>query len=514
MFESLSTPSDHFPIDLTPPDQTNQAQPFVTHDSQAIPVPLQELPLAEWMMDTDAFLDEIVSAPTDCAEDFAAQAIYDFEPVHNALTQEMQSAIHSVNTLPRFQPLPTYLLDPLPLATGQAILQQTKPFLDIAPFHTALNELQTSSIVAASRIVSEVAAVQRSTTTLAMSHLTTAWTEPLQSASILFASNTGSVFKELLGERITSLTAYLAQDLLHTNAQWNALVPSFSALALPTWNTANLLSLSSFLPDMRWLDSLTNSLNTLLHNDPIWEVLKNVEKRVKHSLFAAFKDVGLCFAPSMSEDLMHRIAEVFASSGKRGVILLVWNYYARNNHKKLREMVEQWQENSVYARLWRVYLEPALRAHMNKDYGLSISTLTPRVEGISSYVVQRNDLRPHVVKNPRRGHLDLGDTKSVILRALNAIGDTRNLDQSHVSMSDWVRIKSAIGYIEDVFCKHLAFEQDYEHISDHERLMNRHGVSHGIQINVITPFNSLRMFLLLDTMYGLLQNYIAKGATI
>jgi hypothetical protein len=90
-------------------------------------------------------------------------------------------------------------------------------------------------------------------------------------------------------------------------------------------------------------------------------------------------------------------------------------------------------------------------------------------------------------------------------------GDKVNVDNDATDLTHWVRLKSALAYVEDVFCEELEFERDYDclHRQDHE--MHRHGLLHGIQTSVMTALNSLRLFLLLDTMYGLFQTYLTRG---
>ena len=140
---------------------------------------------------------------------------------------------------------------------------------------------------------------------------------------------------------------------------------------------------------------------------------------------------------------------------------------------------------------------------------MSIKALAPLIEGISSHVVKKNMLLPS--KKPRRGLLGLGSTEDVIIRTLKIAGDEANLENDTTDIAHWVRVKSALAYVEEIFCKPLDFESDYDRIHLSNRRLNRHGLLHGVQINAFMAQNSLRLFLLLDTMHGLLQGYIANG---
>jgi hypothetical protein len=99
----------------------------------------------------------------------------------------------------------------------------------------------------------------------------------------------------------------------------------------------------------------------------------------------------------------------------------------------------------------------------------------------------------------------------VILRTLSTAGDEVNVDSDTTDLTHWVRVKSVLAYIEDVFCEDLEFERDYDYLHRHDREIHRHGLLHGIQTNAMTALNSLRLFLLLDTMHDLLQTYLTRG---
>ncbi len=325
------------------------------------------------------------------------------------------------------------------------------------------------------------------------------------------SSAVASVLVETVRSCFTVDIEHVTQSFRSVLPRWEDFPPP--ALLFPELSAVNqILSMTSFLPDISWVTDLTDHINTILMALPDWASLniKGWKERIKQRLMAAFRLARLCFAPSMSEDLMYQIADLIEASGKRSSItLLVWNYYARNNHARLQQAVDRWQDNPEYARRWRQIVLPAFQAHTRGDYGLSISALVPLVEGISGHIVKKNMLLP--TKKPKKGLLGLGSTESVILRTLKIAGDEDNLESDTTDLTHWVRVKSVLGYIEDVFCKPLEFEVDYDLIHLGNRQLHRHGLSHGIQINAMTALNSLRLFLLLDTMHSLLQTYIARG---
>lgn len=152
-------------------------------------------------------------------------------------------------------------------------------------------------------------------------------------------------------------------------------------------------------------------------------------------------------------------------------------------------------DNPEYVARWHI-IEPAFTAHQKGYYASSIRTLAPEVEGIASHVVVRNTLNG--IRNKKEG-LHLGATESVILRMLTVAGKIPELDKNG-DLTHWLRMKSLVRYVEDIFCKRVDFEGQYNRIRSTSEL-NRHGISHGIQLGAFTHMNSLRLFLLLDAIH-------------
>ena len=434
-----------------------------------------------------------VPPPTDLAARILAQAQRNVASMEKHFAFERQVLKNMAAVLPRVTPPPAYLM-------------------------------QDVGRLAAMNVVPEYIVQTSRAATLAMSHYKAqqvqAMFQPLRtvlddvSETVAFASTAAP----LLSAHLESLRLSIVDDLERAARGARNLVSGWEILPppahmFPVLHVVNQFPpLHTFLPDLGWLSTVAEHMNALLAALPDWPPLdlERLKERMKQRLVAVFRRLGLCFAPSMSEDLMYRIADLLEMGARRSSItLVVWNYYARNNHARLWQAVERWQDNPEYARRWSSILCPAFQAHVRGEYGLSISALAPLVEGIASHVVTKNLLFP--ARPPRRGRLGLGSTRSVILRTLSVAGDEVHMDNDTTDLMHWVRLKSALAYVEDVFCEELEFERDYDYLHRQDHEMRRHGLLHGIQISVMTALNSLRLFLLLDTMYGLFQTYLTNG---
>ncbi|GHO67941.1 hypothetical protein KSC_068330 [Ktedonobacter sp. SOSP1-52] len=98
----------------------------------------------------------------------------------------------------------------------------------------------------------------------------------------------------------------------------------------------------------------------------------------------------------------------------------------------------------------------------------------------------------------------MGKTTSVINRMINATEDT------DAGLVHWARVGSTHSYL-NILVADTDFQANYDKIRNN-RDVNRHGIAHGFQIQGYTWLNSLRLFLLLDTLHYLLQS-LEQGNT-
>jgi hypothetical protein len=237
---------------------------------------------------------------------------------------------------------------------------------------------------------------------------------------------------------------------------------------------------------------LNSSLVTLIHWLPerVWQM----GERLKRRLLAAFRRAKLCLAPSLSEEMMYQIMGYVEAGDLRPVTTLLWSYYARNRHARLHQAMASWLDHPEFAARRHIF-EEAFASHRDGRYVASIRTLTPEIEGLGSYTVRAHNLRA-VNKHGQDIGLHLGKPDSVMSRMVDAA------EAADSGLLHWVRAHSTHAYLDVVLIK-TDFEHEYDRVRD-RRDVSRHGIAHGFQIQGYAWLNSLRLFLLLDTLHYLL----------
>jgi hypothetical protein len=278
----------------------------------------------------------------------------------------------------------------------------------------------------------------------------------------------------------------LLQDLLPPASVLESLFPP-----VPLFDT--VLAKSLFSPNSRLLQHISDLSHQL--NASLVRLTQWLPEWLKLRLLAAFRRAKLCLAPSLPEDVTYRIVDYVEAGDLRPVTMLLWSHYARNRHAHLRQAVSSWFDHPEFAARKPIF-EEALASHCDGRYVASIRMLTPEIEGLGSATVCEHRLHA-LNKHGKDIGLRLGKTTSVITRMIDAASDA---DPGFVH---GVRVRSTQNYLA-IFVAETDFEGEYDRIRNN-RDVNRHGVAHGFQIQGYTWLNSLRLFLLLDTLHSLLQ---------
>ena len=226
----------------------------------------------------------------------------------------------------------------------------------------------------------------------------------------------------------------------------------------------------------------------------LYTALDGMSARYQPLIVAAFHKVQLWPAPSMSEELRYKVAELAVSGKIKEIALVLWQHYDGNSHANLRNTVDSWWDDREF-RSRRRTIGEALSAHEGQLYSVSIPALVIQIEGISSAISRANGFVGAM------GHtLKLGKTNDVVLNAFQLPTQSAAAVRSQFMRS--IMLDAATLHIQDVSYEYVDFTGDYRQVRM-RRELNRHGILHGIQLNYPSYLNSLRCFLLLDVLHGI-----------
>ncbi len=172
------------------------------------------------------------------------------------------------------------------------------------------------------------------------------------------------------------------------------------------------------------------------------------------------------------------------------------NQFQKDNWKMLVNMTKEWDKNELF-KVRSLIIQDALEAHILGKYTLSIPSLLPQVEGILSSITEKSAGKPkklltEVLSKEQSSFLS-GVSEGLLLKLATSTFLYNEIEPMYFSteqFAEWIRNQG---------------------ISE-ENIMNRHAILHGIQINYSSKINSLRAFLLLDSLYSiqLVKSIIGK----
>lgn len=187
---------------------------------------------------------------------------------------------------------------------------------------------------------------------------------------------------------------------------------------------------------------------------------------------------------SMKKDLVGSLVELIAKGKTESeqVELAFVAYYEEKDWAELKQVVSSWQSNPYFAdRMFIIW--DALDAHINSKYILSIPTLLCQIEGIASHIVGKTPGSPQkVIPN-------LIDNESPEFMS-SASKDILIYYVTNITYPGWINF--------DKFVEWLKTNRLTEN-----QALQRHAILHGVQVNYASKTNSLRAFLILDSLYWL-----------
>lgn len=198
---------------------------------------------------------------------------------------------------------------------------------------------------------------------------------------------------------------------------------------------------------------------------------------------------NLWITPSMPYSLILDVKEL-ASNEETSVEMVeevFLKYFEKNNWEMLQAMIESWK---VYPFAQRKHIiHDAFDAHKSGKYTLSIPALLPQTEGILSSIYGKEAGRPYKLfdETIQQEYPDVLNNiaKDILLKFVTSL--YKGIKPEHFT-TDKLPL-----WLESEGIKEIDF-------------MNRHAILHGIHVNYASKINSLRVFLLLDSLYSLADN--------
>lgn len=148
-----------------------------------------------------------------------------------------------------------------------------------------------------------------------------------------------------------------------------------------------------------------------------------------------------------------------------------------NEYKMIKDMIDIWKKDPIFLERANI-IKDAFFAHENGMYNLSIPILLAQCEGIASKITGIN---------ARKGHIAI---LKIIKEPTFFI---RNASRT-----------ALISFIEEFLYKGINFDDYHNQLAirniDPNDFLNRHSIIHGVNIDFASEVNSLRMFMLLDSI--------------
>ncbi len=199
---------------------------------------------------------------------------------------------------------------------------------------------------------------------------------------------------------------------------------------------------------------------------------------------------NLWITPSMPYSLIFDIKELANNNDTRveAVEKVFLQYFEENDWKMLQEMVESWEVSHSFAQRKHI-IHDAFDAHKTGKYTLSIPALLPQAEGVLSSITGKGAGKPYKLfdETIQQEYPDILNNiaKDILLRFATSL--YKGIKPEHFTADKLPLWLKSEGIKESDF-------------------MNRHAILHGIHVNYASKINSLRVFLLLDSLYFLVYD--------
>ncbi|TVP61486.1 MAG: hypothetical protein EA343_14225 [Nodularia sp. (in: Bacteria)] len=157
---------------------------------------------------------------------------------------------------------------------------------------------------------------------------------------------------------------------------------------------------------------------------------------------------------------------------------------------KIKETLNNWIiKNNSHVEKRISILKEAVTAHLEEKYYLSVSALTPQIEGLLKDAVDEAKITGVSWKLLNEQCLE---------NAVNALVRKWKEQKIQGTLVDILQ-NNWVGLLNEDFSKVIAYlYKEYNSEDDQENKLNRHGICHGLQTNFGIATSSLRLILIID----------------
>jgi len=287
--------------------------------------------------------------------------------------------------------------------------------------------------------------------------------------STLISNLTKDVLPSL--ERINSAASEIAKSV--TQIHFN-----YEDQLMQIFNSMNLMSkaVTSNFAATRIVTDLLSSF------EPFREFYDRVH--ADNQTAEAFNSISWPISPSIPDELRQRVRNFVSNGRGRYASQSILGYFRKNDHQNLYRMVESWEGNPLFARRRMKIIRDALNQHVKGKYTTSVPALIPQTEGILREYVHQSGLN---------------------LQSIREVYETAIGNTDDYLITDWIVARTLLFHLQNNTYAFTDFDTELTR-SVGRRRTTRHTILHGIDVNYAREINSLRAFILLDSLNALTRS--------
>jgi len=263
------------------------------------------------------------------------------------------------------------------------------------------------------------------------------------------------------------------------------------------------------LIDFQFLDVIKNLVDPYVD---VFLTLRENIKKIQEKLKNISEETGWWITPSLLEyykdfdlkTIFQKINE-YNNVNNDTITDMYIKVYLSNNFKYLKNVVKNWGNNSLF-KPWMHIINDALYAHCKQKYNLSIPSLLLVSEGIATDYCKKHKININYIESNANKKIELALSKDYYNKYIKKYNEMNfeNINELIKNATEFSLILyglfSAINNI--IYSNTKKFESNN---LSFEFNLNRHAIFHGITKDYGTLINSLKCFMLLDSL-SILEN--------